>query len=247
MASDLTAKVTRNATGFDVRVRWFPPSLHVDFKSDFTAQGIEDINYKFEILDDVFNPSSNALSAYYTKWGRVLVVIDEVVHGLYGARIRAYFNAHNLPPTFKVIKGGELNKTMETMLSIVDAMDEFGLVRKEPVLVVGGGLVTDVAGYACASYRRSSNFIRVPTTLIGLIDASVSIKVGLNWRKFKNRYVPSTSSTRAALSDTISCLPQAGRVPCPARHLPRFYFPQDAPGRPGPQWLRRARQDLRCR
>jgi 3-dehydroquinate synthase len=43
------------------------------------------------------------------------------------------------------------------------------------------------AGYACASYRRSSNFIRVPTTLIGLIDASVSIKVGLNWRKLKNR------------------------------------------------------------
>jgi 3-dehydroquinate synthase len=44
-------------------------------------------------------------------------------------------------------------------------------------------------GYACSSYRRSSNFIRVPTTLIGLIDASVSIKVGLNWRKYKNRYM----------------------------------------------------------
>jgi 3-dehydroquinate synthase len=48
---------------------------------------------------------------------------------------------------------------------------------------------TNSTGYACASYRRSSNFIRVPTTLIGLIDASVSIKVGLNWRKYKNRYI----------------------------------------------------------
>ncbi|KAK4689040.1 hypothetical protein P7C73_g1081, partial [Tremellales sp. Uapishka_1] len=73
------------------------------------------------------------------------------------------------------------------MLEIVDAMDAFGIVRTEPTLVVGGGLVTDVAGYACASYRRSSNFIRVPTTLIGLIDASVSIKVGINHRKLKNR------------------------------------------------------------
>ena len=89
--------------------------------------------------------------------------------------------------------GGEKNKTMDTMLSIIDAMNQFGLVRKEPVLVVGGGYVsskfrstkilktfyslcTDVTGYACASYRRSTNFIRVPTTLIGLIDASVSIK-----------------------------------------------------------------------
>lgn len=75
------------------------------------------------------------------------------------------------------------------MLEIVDAMDSFGTVRTEPTLVIGGGLVTDVAGYACASYRRTSNFIRVPTTLIGLIDASVSIKVGINHRKLKNRLV----------------------------------------------------------
>jgi 3-dehydroquinate synthase len=66
-------------------------------------------------------------------------------------------------------------------------MDDFGIVRTEPVLTIGGGIVTDVAGYACASYRRTSNFIRIPTTLIGLIDASVSIKVGLNHRKLKNR------------------------------------------------------------
>ena len=75
------------------------------------------------------------------------------------------------------------------MLDIVDAMDSFGTVRTEPTLVIGGGLVTDTAGYACASYRRTSNFIRVPTTLIGLIDASVSIKVGINHKKLKNRYV----------------------------------------------------------
>ncbi|GFZ50372.1 hypothetical protein JCM24511_08129 [Saitozyma sp. JCM 24511] len=66
-------------------------------------------------------------------------------------------------------------------------MDSFGTVRTEPTLVIGGGLVTDVSGYACASYRRTSNFVRVPTTLIGLIDASVSIKVGVNHRKLKNR------------------------------------------------------------
>lgn len=74
------------------------------------------------------------------------------------------------------ITSRQANADIQTMLEVVDAMDSFGTIRTEPVLVVGGGLVTDVAGYACASYRRSSNFIRVPTTLIGLIDASVSIK-----------------------------------------------------------------------
>ena len=62
----------------------------------------------------------------------------------------------------------------------MDAFGEFGLLRKEPVLVVGGGLTTDVAGLACATYRRGTNYIRVPTTLIGLIDASVAIKVAVN-------------------------------------------------------------------
>jgi 3-dehydroquinate synthase len=137
------------------------------------------------------------------------------VHPIYKDQIEGYFAHYNIPITWKIIKGGEFNKTMDvsqlihsllakadllslrvpfsrrpqkTMLSIVDAMDSFGTVRTEPTLVIGGGLVTDVSGYACASYRRTSNFIRVPTTLIGLIDASVSIKVGINHRKLKNRY-----------------------------------------------------------
>lgn len=47
--------------------------------------------------------------------------------------------------------------------------------------------MTDVAGFACAAYRRNTNFIRVPTTVIGLIDASVSIKVAVNYGSYKNR------------------------------------------------------------
>jgi 3-dehydroquinate synthase len=109
------------------------------------------------------------------------------VAGIYKETIDKYFSHYSIPVAWKIIKGGEINKNMDTFNDIVDFMDAEGLVRKEPVLVVGGGLVTDVAGYACASYRRSSNFIRVPTTLIGLIDASVSIKVGLNHKKLKNR------------------------------------------------------------
>ncbi len=53
--------------------------------------------------------------------------------------------------------------------------------------MVGGGLTTDVAGFACAAFRRSTPYIRIPTTLIGLIDASVSIKVAVNHGKHKNR------------------------------------------------------------
>ncbi|KAI5454637.1 hypothetical protein NCC49_003530 [Naganishia albida] len=168
MASDLTAEVQQTPTGMRVL-------------------GAEKLDYRFHYVSPVFDVSHAKLAETYKPWKRVLIVIDQNVAGIYKETIDKYFSHYSIPVAWKIIKGGEINKNMDTFNEIVDFMDAEGLIRKEPVLVVGGGLVTDVAGYACASYRRSSNFIRVPTTLIGLIDASVSIKVGLNHKKLKNR------------------------------------------------------------
>jgi demethyl-4-deoxygadusol synthase len=117
----------------------------------------------------------------------VLMVVDEKVHEIYGERIAAYFDAHGIDLTVLPVQIRETAKSLTTFERIVDEFDAYGLVRTEPVLVVGGGLTTDVAGYACASYRRNTPYIRIPTTLIGLIDASVSIKVAVNHGKHKNR------------------------------------------------------------
>lgn len=156
-------------------------------ENGFTVVGSENLTYGFTFIDGVFDPASSELASIYKKWGRVLLVTDGSIEKQYGDIARAYFAAHNIALTLHVMPGGEINKTMTTMLSLVDAFEEFGLIRKEPVLALGGGLVTDVCGFACASYRRSSNFIRIPTTVIGLIDAAVSIKVGVNHEKLKNR------------------------------------------------------------
>ena len=153
----------------------------------FHIEGYERITYDFRFVDHVFDPKKTDLADCYQSWGRCLAVIDNNVHKLYGPAMENYFAEHKIKLTVKVVQSGELRKTMKTKLEIIDVLAEFGLVRKEPVLVIGGGVLTDVAGYACASYRRTSNFIRIPTTLIGLIDASVSIKVGLNHGKLKNR------------------------------------------------------------
>jgi 3-dehydroquinate synthetase len=115
------------------------------------------------------------------------MVIDESVYALYGEKIHAYFDHHQLALTVVPIQIRETAKSLDTFERIVGEFDAFGLVRTEPVLVVGGGLTTDVAGFACASYRRNTPYIRIPTTLIGLIDASVSIKVAVNYGKHKNR------------------------------------------------------------
>jgi 3-dehydroquinate synthase len=67
-------------------------------------------------------------------------------------------------------------------------MEQFGLVRRdEPVIAVGGGVLLDIAGLAANLYRRGVPYIRVPTTLVGLVDASVGAKTGINFEDRRNR------------------------------------------------------------
>ncbi|KAI0841916.1 Dehydroquinate synthase-like protein [Hypoxylon sp. FL0890] len=156
-------------------------------KHGFHVEGYEKIEYDFTFVDGVFDVANSHLAECYKKWGRVLAVTDKNVYGLYGRKMENYFSHYNLKLKVHQTSIGEKAKTIDTFLEIADSMTEFGIIRKEPVLVVGGGLVTDVAGFACAAYRRNTNFIRVPTTVIGLIDASVSIKVAVNYGRYKNR------------------------------------------------------------
>lgn len=153
----------------------------------FHVEAYEKIDFSLLYVDGVFAVENVEIAESYRQFGRCLMVVDETVYGLYGEQIQTYFDHHQIDLTVFPVAIEETDKTLRTLGRIVDAFDEFGLVRKEPVLVVGGGLTTDVAGFACATYRRRTNYIRVPTTLIGLIDASVAIKVAVNHGNLKNR------------------------------------------------------------
>ncbi|MFB1297731.1 sedoheptulose 7-phosphate cyclase [Mycobacterium sp. pW049] len=155
--------------------------------STFHVEGYEKIEYDLQYVNGVFDIGQSALADCYRPYGRALMVVDETVYALYRAQIDAYFAHHGITLTVLPIQIRETAKSLETFERIVGEFDAYGLVRTEPVLVVGGGLTTDVAGFACASYRRNTPYIRIPTTLIGLIDASVSIKVAVNHGKHKNR------------------------------------------------------------
>ena len=156
-------------------------------ESAFHVEGYEKISFSLSFIEGVFSIKNPQVAEAYKAYGRCLAVIDANVNQLYGEQIREYFAYYDIDLTVFPITIGEPAKTMDTLLSIVDAFNEFNLVRKEPVLLVGGGLLTDVGGFACATYRRKSNYIRIPTTLIGLVDAGIAIKVAVNHGKLKNR------------------------------------------------------------
>ena len=83
---------------------------------------------------------------------------------------------------------GEENKSVEVYLDILRQLDSFPIHRRdEPIIAIGGGVLTDVVAFIASSYRRSVPHIKVPTTLMGYVDASIGIKTGINFNGHKNR------------------------------------------------------------
>ncbi len=81
---------------------------------------------------------------------------------------------------------GEEHKTLATIESLCRRFAQFGLTRNDVVIGFGGGMVTDVAGFAAASYHRGIPVVHVATTLLGMIDAAIGGKTGVNLPEGKN-------------------------------------------------------------
>lgn len=117
-----------------------------------------------------------------------LVVVDATIECTYGDRIRRYFEARDVAHRILVLPGDEENKEIDSVLRIASALNEVGASRRaDPPIAIGGGVVLDVVGLAASLYRRGIPYVRVPTTLLGLVDVSVAAKTGVNYDGFRNR------------------------------------------------------------
>ncbi|MEO3751893.1 sedoheptulose 7-phosphate cyclase [Streptomyces sp. B6B3] len=158
------------------------------------------VSYEVVLSSGLLDPANPTLAAAGVPDGagpgRRLVVVDATVQALYGARLCAYLTRRAVEHEFCVVDAHESVKSMETVFGILAAMDAFGISRRrEPVIAVGGGVLTDLVGLAASLYRRATPYLRVPTTLIGMVDAGIGAKTGVNFRQHKNRlgsYHPSS-------------------------------------------------------
>ena len=85
-----------------------------------------------------------------------------------------------------VIPDGDTGKSLATVCRVWDAFEDFGATRHSLVINLGGGMVTDLGGFAAATFKRGMRFINVPTTLLGAVDAAVGGKTGFNYNGLKN-------------------------------------------------------------
>ena len=103
-------------------------------KKGFRVVGYEKIEYDFTFLDGIFDIRNTNLADCYESWGRCLAVMDRNIFDTYGNQMQQYFDHYNLELKIHKTMIGEKAKSVDTLLSIVDSMNAFGVFRKVHLL-----------------------------------------------------------------------------------------------------------------
>ncbi|XP_029908181.1 uncharacterized protein eevs [Myripristis murdjan] len=158
------------------------------------TQGLLDPSNDTLLLGHITNPQQLEEIKKQSKPLKRFVVIDQEVYKIYGSKVTEYMVAHNVVYRILPLPTTEENKSMELVMTILEEVQKFSLDRRtEPIIAIGGGVCLDIVGLAASLYRRRTPYIRVPTTLLSYIDASVGAKTGVNFANCKNKlgtYIP---------------------------------------------------------
>ena len=135
---------------------------------------------------DVLNPD-NTLLVSQLNGLKAFFVVDQGIGQEAIARIQAYMDHHRINGRIMQVEGGEDVKDGMTQVNrVIEEAEEFGLDRKQRMVIVGGGAVLDMAGFAASIFHRGVEHIRIPTTLLSQIDAGVGTKNAVNFLGQKN-------------------------------------------------------------
>lgn len=99
------------------------------------------------------------------------------------------------------IAPGDEHKTLETLADVWAALQRGGASRHSLLVCLGGGMLTDLGGFAAATFKRGMDFVNVPTTLLAMVDAAVGGKTGINFGGLKNE-IGTFREARAVVIDT---------------------------------------------
>jgi 3-dehydroquinate synthase len=126
------------------------------------------------------------LSIWIGKYpiGKVFLATEERVNQLWVSKYDSFFTKPGIKKV--VIPAGEKNKKIESVAKIWEFLSKNGGDRKSLLINIGGGMLTDLAGFAATTFKRGIDFLNVPTTLLSQVDASVGGKTGINFNGLKN-------------------------------------------------------------
>ncbi len=119
---------------------------------------------------------------------KILIVVDDSL-GNTVADIGGYFKSHSSAiDDFRILSIHVSSKCKDTdsVLRVIDAAIGLRMSQSDLFIVIGGGTLMDIIGFAAAIYKGGIRYVRIPTTLVGMIDAGVGVKVGVNFGDHKS-------------------------------------------------------------
>ena len=156
---------------------------------------MQDIIYTHDICNELA-----AVLSRYGNYDRIFVLTDENTERL-STDILKECNALNSVRHI-VIKPGDGNKSIESVMHVWRELSINGATRHSCLVNVGGGMVTDLGGFAASTFKRGIDFINIPTTLLSMVDASVGGKTGFNFEGLKNE-IGVFKDARSVLISTV--------------------------------------------
>ena len=130
-----------------------------------------------------------AAAPFLKDYGRdrpIPIVADQNTHRLYADRITQDLLAEGFSLEWFVVEAGEESKNWGALEALCDWLLALGVTRKDHVFALGGGVVGDLVGFACAVVKRGVGFVQLPTTLLAQVDSSVGGKTAINTAAGKN-------------------------------------------------------------
>ncbi|BBZ66942.1 3-dehydroquinate synthase [Mycolicibacterium insubricum] len=140
---------------------------------------------------------------------RKVAIVHQPTLAVTAEAVREYLGGHGIDAHRIEIPDAEDGKDLPVVGYIWEVLGRIGLDRKDAIVSLGGGAATDVAGFAAATWLRGIDVVHVPTTLLGMVDAAVGGKTGINTDAGKN-LVGAFHQPRAVLVDlaTLETLPR---------------------------------------
>ena len=134
------------------------------------------------ISNDIEHDLATAVAE--SEHDRVFVLTDDTTHECCLPKVAALLAQYDAVPI--TIAHGDQHKTLSALGDVWTALQQGGATRHSLLINLGGGMITDLGGFAAATFKRGINFINIPTTLLAMVDAAVGGKTGINFGGLKN-------------------------------------------------------------
>ena len=131
---------------------------------------------------------------------RIFILVDETTEQLCLPLISGFDSVRGAEVI--TIGATDENKTLESITHVWSCLQQGGATRHSLMINLGGGMVTDLGGFAASTFKRGMNYINIPTTLLAMVDASVGGKTGINFGGLKNE-IGVFSTAKSVILDTL--------------------------------------------